>query len=99
MVRFIYSRDLFDEETVERMMRHYERVLEAGVRNAEEKVWRLPLMSEQERMEVLERSRGEEREYADGKKCVHEVVAREVEQGIRSGWRWCAKGKGSRTES
>ena len=80
VVRFIYSRDLFDEETVERMMRHYERVLEAGVRNAEEKVWRLPLMSDQERMEVLARSRGEEREYADGKKCVHEVVARESQR-------------------
>ena len=36
-MRCIYSRDLFDEETVERMMRHYVRLLEGGVRNPEEK--------------------------------------------------------------
>ena len=29
VVRFIYSRDLFEAETVERMMRHYERLLDA----------------------------------------------------------------------
>ena len=78
VVRFIYSRDLFDEETVERMMRHYERVLDGGVRNPEEKVWRLPLMSEQERLEVLEKSRGEAKEYGDKERCVHELVAREA---------------------
>ena len=78
VVRFIYSRDLFDEETVERMMRHYERVLDGGVRNPEEKVWRLPLMSAGERLEVLARSCGEAKEYGDKERCVHELVAREA---------------------
>jgi amino acid adenylation domain-containing protein len=64
VVRFIYSRDLFEEETVERMMRHYERVLEAGVRNPEEKIARLPLMNEQEREQVLVEWNRTQREYA-----------------------------------
>ena len=38
VVRFIYSRDLFDEETVERMMRHYERVLDGSEESGREGV-------------------------------------------------------------
>ena len=68
------------------------------MRNPEEKVWRLPLMSEGERLEVLERSRGEAKEYEDKERCVHELVAREA-NGMRSGWRWCVKGKESVTGS
>ena len=64
VVRFIYSRDLFEAETVERMMRHYERLLEAGVRNPEEKIGRLPLMNEQEREQVLVEWNQTRREYA-----------------------------------
>src|SRR5579872_3623860 len=78
VVRCIYSRDLFDEETVARMMRHYERLLDGGVKNPEEKVWRLPLMSEGERLEVLARSRGEEKEYADKDVCTHELIERQA---------------------
>src|SRR5579872_3589898 len=63
VVRFIYSRDLFEAETVARMMRHYERVLEAGVRNPEEKITRLPLMSEGEREQVLVEWNQTKREY------------------------------------
>src|SRR5579872_5667146 len=78
VVRCIYSRGLFDEETVARMMRHYERLLDGGVKNPEEKVWRLPLMSEGERLEVLARSRGEEKEYADKDVCTHELIERQA---------------------
>ena len=46
VVRIIYSRDLFDEETVERMVEHCETVLEEVVRKPEQKVWELPLLSE-----------------------------------------------------
>ena len=46
VVRCHLRRDLFDAETMERMMRHFERLLEAVVRDPEAKIGRLPLLSE-----------------------------------------------------
>ncbi|WP_257463564.1 non-ribosomal peptide synthetase, partial [Archangium lipolyticum] len=48
-----YSTDLFDEETVARMSRHYQRVLEAMVANPGQRLGELSLLSEQERHQVL----------------------------------------------
>ena len=80
VVRFIYSRDLLDGETIERMMKHYQRMLEGAVANPEERISRLPLMSEEERRQVVEEWNGREVEYAGKDVCIHELVARQAER-------------------
>ncbi|HEU4887121.1 MAG TPA: amino acid adenylation domain-containing protein, partial [Thermoanaerobaculia bacterium] len=48
-----YSTDLFDRATIERMVAHYARLLEAIVANPEERVSRYELLSEEERRQLL----------------------------------------------
>ncbi len=48
-----YSTDLFDAKTIERILGHYERLLEGIVANPDEKISRLPLLSEEERQQIL----------------------------------------------
>jgi amino acid adenylation domain-containing protein len=55
-------------------------VLEAMVEHAEDEVWRLPLMSEGERREVVEEWNAREVEYEAKDVCVHELVARQAER-------------------
>ncbi len=48
-----YSTDLFDHATIERLLAHYTRLLEAIVANPEERVSRYELLSEEERERIL----------------------------------------------
>ncbi|WNG46585.1 amino acid adenylation domain-containing protein [Archangium minus] len=48
-----YNTDLFDAETVARMMAHYTRLLEGAVARPEQPVAVLPLLTEEERRQVL----------------------------------------------
>jgi aerobic-type carbon monoxide dehydrogenase small subunit (CoxS/CutS family) len=48
-----YNRDLFDGTTIERMMRHWTRLLEAVVADGTQRISRLPLMTSAERQELL----------------------------------------------
>jgi amino acid adenylation domain-containing protein len=57
-----YSIDLFEAETIQRMLGHYEQVLKAVVENAAQRVWNLPLLTEPER-EQLERWNQTSRDY------------------------------------
>ncbi|HEX3093246.1 MAG TPA: amino acid adenylation domain-containing protein, partial [Candidatus Angelobacter sp.] len=61
-----YSMDLFEAETIQRMLGHYEQLLKAVVENAEQRVWNLPLLTEAER-EQLERWNQTSRDYPRGK--------------------------------
>jgi amino acid adenylation domain-containing protein len=61
-----YSIDLFEAETIQRMMGHYEQLLKAVVENAAERVWDLPLLTEAE-TEQLERWNQTSRDYPRGK--------------------------------
>jgi amino acid adenylation domain-containing protein/non-ribosomal peptide synthase protein (TIGR01720 family) len=58
-----YSTDLFDHSTVERMIGHYERLLEAALADPERRLWEIPLLSEAERARLLEGARGEAKEF------------------------------------
>src|SRR5213594_2530601 len=49
-----YSTDLFEAGTMERLVGHWERLLEGIAKNAEQRVWELPLMGEAERRQVVE---------------------------------------------
>jgi amino acid adenylation domain-containing protein len=48
-----YNTDLFDAATVRRMARHLEHLLETAVSNADEQVSRLPLLTDDERHQIL----------------------------------------------
>ncbi|MBZ5491935.1 MAG: amino acid adenylation domain-containing protein [Acidobacteriia bacterium] len=49
----VYARDLYDGETVQRLVRHYQRILEQASRGGEEKIWEMELLDEKEREQVL----------------------------------------------
>ncbi|GHO57934.1 non-ribosomal peptide synthetase [Ktedonobacter robiniae] len=52
-VQLEYCTDLFTELSIERMLQHWQRVLEAMVQTPEERIERLPLLSAQEREQAL----------------------------------------------
>jgi amino acid adenylation domain-containing protein len=57
-----YATDLFEAETIRRMLGHYEQLLKAVAENAAQRVWNLPLLSAAER-EQLERWNQTARDY------------------------------------
>ena len=59
-----YNRDLYEAETIERLMASYERVLQAVVTDAEQRVFELDLLSETERRQIIEGWNETQREYA-----------------------------------
>ena len=62
-----YQEEVFDEETIARMSRHYERMVEAaGVRGGEAKVSELEMMSQEEQRQVVEEWNRTHREYEAG---------------------------------
>src|SRR5579864_7986244 len=48
-IAFNYSSDLFEAETIARMLGHYERLLKGVIEKPERRVWELPLLTDQER--------------------------------------------------
>ena len=62
-----YQEEVFDEETIARMSRHYERMVEAaGARGGEAKVSELEMMSQEEQRQVVEEWNQTHREYELG---------------------------------
>jgi amino acid adenylation domain-containing protein len=61
-----YSIDLFEAETIQRMLGHYEQLLKAVVKNVEQRVWNVPLLTEHER-DQLERWNQTARDYPRNK--------------------------------
>ncbi|HEY6348115.1 MAG TPA: amino acid adenylation domain-containing protein [Candidatus Angelobacter sp.] len=61
-----YSTDLFEAQTIRRMLGHYKQLLKAVVDHAEQPVWELPLLNEQERQQ-LEKWNQTGREYSRNK--------------------------------
>jgi amino acid adenylation domain-containing protein len=72
--RVEYSTELFDAETIGRLMEHYERLLEGIVRNPSQRVSELPLLGPRERQQVLVEWNATARAYPR-ERCVHELIA------------------------
>jgi amino acid adenylation domain-containing protein len=68
--RIEYNTDLFDIETIERLLGHYERLLAGAVENPQLRLSELPLLSEREREQVLRVWNRTQAEYPAC--CVHE---------------------------
>src|SRR5262245_24706077 len=51
-----YATDLFDRTTIERLISHYQTLLDAVSANPQQRIWSLPLMSDAERARLLQAS-------------------------------------------
>lgn len=69
-----YNTDLFEPATIQRMLRHFKRLLEAALLNPETKISELPILSEDERQQILIEWNRTAVDYP-GDKCVHELFA------------------------
>ena len=76
-----YSRDLYEEETIRRMARHYERVVKEAARDAERGIREIDLMSAAEKRQITETWNNTEQEYREAR-LAHELIA---EQARRNG--------------
>ena len=78
-IECLYAADLFEGKTVERMMRHWERLLEQMAAEPGRRISELEMMGEQEQRQLLEEWNDTERELS-GLKCIHEMFEEQVER-------------------
>ncbi|MBO1350490.1 MAG: amino acid adenylation domain-containing protein [Hormoscilla sp. GUM202] len=74
-----YNSDLFDGARIRRMIGHFQRLLEANVRNPEARVDQLPLLTEQERHQLLVEWNDTATDYPSDK-CIHHLFEEKVEK-------------------
>jgi non-ribosomal peptide synthetase component F len=74
-----YRRDLFEAETIERLMNHYLNVLRGIVRDSRRPVRELSLLSEGEREQIVVEWNETARPYPQDR-CVHQVFAEQAEK-------------------
>nr|MDZ8289082.1 amino acid adenylation domain-containing protein [Nostoc sp. ChiSLP01] len=74
-----YSTDLFDAATIARMMQHFQNLLAAIVTNLEQPVSQLPLLTAQERQQLLVEWNATQTDYPSNQ-CIHDLFAAQVEQ-------------------
>lgn len=75
--RFEYSTDLFDADTIERMVGHFQTLLEGIVANPEQKIAQLPLLTQFERQQLAGWNDTETDYPKDA--CIHELFEEQVE--------------------
>ena len=74
----VYSTDLFEADTIERMLEHFRVLLVAAVANPEGHVLQLPLLTNDERDRILLEFNDTKAVYPDV--CVHDLVTRRAAQ-------------------
>ncbi|NEO69058.1 MAG: amino acid adenylation domain-containing protein [Moorea sp. SIO3H5] len=78
-VRWNYNSDLFKSETIDRMARHYLTLLEGIVANPETPIFKLPLLTESERHQLLIEWNNTQVDYPKDK-CIHQLFEEQVER-------------------
>ncbi|NEN92492.1 MAG: non-ribosomal peptide synthetase, partial [Okeania sp. SIO3H1] len=74
-----YNRDLFEAETISRMLLHYENLLSAALETPEQPISQLPLMREAELDQVLQEWTNSKTDYPKDK-CIHQLFEKVVEK-------------------
>src|SRR5271169_3171183 len=74
--RIEYNTDLFDGTTIDRMLRHYLGMLEAALANPETHISQLPLLTPDEREQILVEWNATETEYPR-QSCVHQLFGQQ----------------------
>ncbi len=77
--RMEYNTDLYDEATIARMLEHYRALLEAAVANPALPVSELPLLTRDERQQLLEDWNATDFEYPRDL-CLHELFEQQVQR-------------------
>ncbi|KYC36320.1 hypothetical protein WA1_42115 [Scytonema hofmannii PCC 7110] len=72
-----YNTDLFDATTIERMVGHFQTLLEAIIANPEQRVSELPLLTERERLQLLVEWNSTTKDYPQDK-CIHQLFEEQV---------------------
>jgi aspartate racemase len=75
----VYSTDLFDQSTIERMMGHFITLLEGIVAAPDQRISQLPLLTEPERHQLLVEFNDTAVDYPRDK-CVHQLFEEQVER-------------------
>jgi amino acid adenylation domain-containing protein/FkbM family methyltransferase len=76
---FEYSTDLFEANTIQRICKHYGTLLEAVASNPDQRVSKLPVLTEAERKQLLVTWNNTAVEYPGRDLCLHELI--EVQAG------------------
>jgi amino acid adenylation domain-containing protein len=74
-----YNTDLFDKSTIERLLGHFQVLLQAAVANPEVRLSELPLLTEQERKQILVDWNATQAEYPRDL-CLHDLIQRQAER-------------------
>jgi amino acid adenylation domain-containing protein len=77
--RLEYNTDLFDANTISRMIGHFQTILAGIVTNREQRVSELPLLTEQEQHQLLFEWNNTTKEYPQDK-CIHQLFEEQVER-------------------
>jgi amino acid adenylation domain-containing protein len=79
LVNFKYRHDLFDETTIARLTEHWQTLLEGIVTNPTQPIARLPLLTEQERHQLLVEWNTPQVDYFQDR-CIHELFEAQAER-------------------
>lgn len=77
-VRIIYQCDRFDRDTIERMMGHFQTLLEGMIANPYQQLWELPFLSKKERQQLFDWNNTKVDYPCD--RCIHELFEAQVEK-------------------
>ncbi|HST22773.1 MAG TPA: amino acid adenylation domain-containing protein [Blastocatellia bacterium] len=78
-----YNTDLFDEPMIERMMGHYDTLLRGIVNNPEEKILRLPILTDSDQRKLLIEFNDTAADY-NIEQCAHQLFEAQVERTPRA---------------
>ena len=74
-----YNTDLFDATTITRMLRHFQTLLDAIVKGPEQRLSELSLLTDAERLQVLEEWNDAQTDYISAS-CIHQLFEAQVER-------------------
>ena len=73
-----YSTDLFEAETIRRMVGHYETLLASAIQDPDQRISALQMLTQPERQQLLVEWNNTRREYP--RRCVHELFEEQAER-------------------
>lgn len=82
MVKIVYDVRRFEEDTISRMLGHLRTLLESLSANPSRSVWKLPLLTETERHQMLVEWHQTTEDYPSDR-CVHELIEEQANQTPR----------------
>ena len=77
--RIEYNTEIFDAETIDRMLRHFMFLLEGALANPEMKISKLPLLTPEERQKILVDWNATQSDYPRDF-CLHELISQQAER-------------------